>query len=80
MKPVFWLVEIRLKDWKPDLTSGSRTVTYVEVEAIDEYYARSLGFREFEKQIKYSPILRRKMSMHNLELVDCCAPEAVTID
>ena len=28
-----WLVEIRLKDWRPLHKKGSRIVTYVEVEA-----------------------------------------------
>lgn len=77
-----YLVEIRLKDWMPDINSlhGKRVVTYVEVLATEEYYARHAGFAEFEKRCKYEPVMKRRMEMYNLLPSDCCAPDALELD
>ena len=74
-----FLVEIRVKDWIHVPKSISRTVTYVEVLAVDEVYARSVGFDEFAKRSKYEPITRRLMETRGLQLEDCCAPDSVEI-
>ncbi len=78
MKPK-WLVEIRLKDWEPNLSNGSRIVAYEEVEAFEEYHARHLGFRQFETRFDYEPALRRKMREWCITPSNCCAPEAVLL-
>lgn len=74
-----WLVEISLKKWRPDLKSGGRVVTYIEVVAEDEYYARHKGFEVFEKEVKYKPSLRAILNENGLSMSDCCAPDAVII-
>lgn len=79
MKQGEWLVEIRLKDWKADLSSGGRIVSFEEVVAPDDYTARVAGFDQFEKRLKYEPIARRRFKKHGLSLADCCAPDAVQI-
>lgn len=78
LKP--WLVEIRLKDWRPDLPNGSRVVTYEEVLACNEIGARHAGFDQFEARCSYEPILRRRMQDMRLATEDCCAPDAVELD
>lgn len=75
-----YLVEIRIKTWMPDLKSGGRVVCYEEVLASDEYYARHIGFEQFETRAKHSPILRRKIESEGLAMSDCCAPDAVVLD
>ena len=76
-----FLVEIRLKDWVSTPSAlGGRVVTYEEVEASDEYYARHAGFAQFSKRAKYEPILRRKMERWELATDNCCAPDAVQLD
>lgn len=79
MRP--YLVEIRLKDWKPiPAALSSRVVTYEEVIATDEYYARHAGFQQFENRSRYEPILRRKLTSYGITAHCCCAPDAVVID
>jgi len=39
-----WLVEIRVKDWRPNLKKGGRVVTYEEVIALNDIAARHAGF------------------------------------
>lgn len=77
-KPI-WLVEIRLKDWKPDLPDGKRIVSFEEVEASSEVAARHAGFDQFSTRTKHEPILRRKMEGWGIKEQDCCAPDAVQI-
>lgn len=74
-----WLVEIRLKQWVNSKDS-SRVVTYEEVIANDEYGARHAGFDQFEKKAKYSPILKRKLLMLGVLVIDCYAPDAVILE
>lgn len=74
-----WLVEIRLKDWEPPFSDGSRIVTYEEVMAIDEIAARHAGFDQFSARCMLEPILRRKMQSRGLTTHNCCAPDAVQI-
>ena len=75
-----WLVEIRAKDWVPVPAGVSSVVTYEEVEAPDEYYARHRAFEQFERRIKYEPIARRKFEERGRPITDYCAPDAVRID
>lgn len=74
-----WLVEIRLKDWEPDFSDGSRVVAYEEVLARNELEARHGGFDQFANRCKYEPILRLKMKVRGLTEHNCCAPDAVQI-
>ena len=74
-----WLVEIRLKDWEPTLSNGSRTVAYEEVEALDEYDARHKGFDRFEARCNYEPTMRRMMLANGITQYNCCAAEAVQV-
>lgn len=39
-----WLVEIRLKDWEPNLPDGPRIVSFEEGLAPSEIEARHAGF------------------------------------
>ncbi len=75
-----WLVEIRVKDWIHVPEGMSRTVTYEEVLAGEEYHARHTAFQQFEDRCKYEPVTRRKMADRKLTPADCCAPAAVVID
>lgn len=74
-----WLVEIRVKDWIHVAPGESRTITYEEVLAGDEYHARHLAFQQFENRCKYEPIMGRKMKLRLLGTADCCAPDAVSL-
>ena len=74
-----WLVEIRLKDWKPSFVDGTRVVTYEEVLAKSEWEARHNGFDQFAARCKHAPVLRRRMLSLSLTEHDCCAPDAVQI-
>lgn len=74
-----WLVEIRVKDWISVPEGQSRTVTYEEVLADDEYVARHTAFDVFSDRVKYEPIMRRRMAQRGLNTKDCCAPDAVVI-
>lgn len=74
-----WLVEIRLKDWEPSFSDGSRVVVYEEVLAGNEIAARHEGFEQFANRCKYEPILRRRMQSRGLTEHNCCAPDAVQI-
>ena len=75
-----WLVEIRVKDWRPDLKKGGRVVTYEEVIAIDDIAARHAGFEQFESRCKYEPVMKRIMKVEELLITDCCAPAAVEVE
>ncbi len=74
-----WLVEIRLKDWRPSLPSGSRIVAFEEVLARDQISARHVGFDKFERRAMYEPATRLMLSRLSLPITDCCAPDAVKI-
>lgn len=75
-----WLVEIRLKDWKPDFSAlPSRVLGYEEVEALDEYSARHTGFDQFKRRATYEPRLKEKLSQLGLTHLDYCAPDAVSL-
>ena len=78
MKP--WLVEIRLKDWRPTLPDGTNIVTFEEVMASNQYEARHSGFSQFSARCVYEPGMRRRMQVLNLTELDCCAPDAVELD
>lgn len=80
MKLKEWLVEIRVKDWIHVPEGKSRTVTYEEVLALDEYSARMTGHDQFSDRCKYEPVMRRKMAERNLTIQDVCAPDAVALD
>jgi hypothetical protein len=80
MKNQTWLVEIRLKDWEPSFSDGSRVVAYEEVLACNEIAARHNGFDQFAVRCKYEPALRRKMQSLGITEHNCCAPDAVQID
>lgn len=74
-----WLVEIRLKDWEPDLPKGRRVVTFEEVLANDQISARHAGFEQFERRCHYEPALRLQMKNFGITEHNCCAPDAVQI-
>lgn len=74
-----WLVEIRLKDWEPPFSDGSRVLTYEEVQAVNETAARLAGFDQFSARCTFDPIIRRKMQSQGLTAHNCCAPDAVQI-
>lgn len=73
-----WLVEIAHKSWVP-MTGKTRTFTYEEVLADDEYFARHAAFEQFEKRVKYEPIMRRKFEQCGRPITDYCAPAAIEI-
>ena len=75
-----WLVEIVLKDWEPDLPGKNRIVTFEEVIAPNEYYARHIAFDQFESRCGYDPIMRRKMQQWGITPYNCCAGATVLID
>ena len=71
-----WLVSIDVKDWIP----GERIISYEDVIAIDEYYARHKAISQFQTRIKHCPIIRRKMEKRGLTDRDWCASGAIEID
>lgn len=77
-----WLVEVRLKDWVGDIPSlpCGRTVMYVEVLAQNEICARYAGFDEFERRLKWDPIVKRNWDQLGLSLSDVCTPSAIVIE
>lgn len=77
--PREWLVEIRVRDYVPVPPGSNRIVGYEEVIARSEVGARHLGFDQFEKKCKYSPITKRRISSLGVTVHDCCAPDAVEI-
>lgn len=79
MREAEWLVEIRVKDWIHVPDGESRTVSYEEVLAMDDYGARHTAFQQFEDRCKYEPVMRRKMSQRKLTPAECCAPDAVSL-
>lgn len=72
-----YLVEIRLKDW---VAGEKKVFAYEEVLAVDEYFARHVGFNQFVSRLKSEPILRRKWEQSGLSLSDVCVPDAVQLD
>ena len=74
-----WLVEIRLKDWEPNLPDGSRIVSFEEVFAPSEVEARHAGFDQFASRCTYEPVMRRKMLNWGITQHNCCAPDAIEV-
>lgn len=74
-----WLVEIRLKDWIPTPTDGSRILGYEEVRAFSEIAARYTGFDQFLARSRHEPNLRRKLDSLGITQGMYCAPDAVEI-
>lgn len=74
-----WLVEIRVKHWVQVPSCESRTFTYEEVIAYDEFGARHAGYAQFEHRTKYEPVMRRKFEQRGLPITDYCAPDAVEV-
>lgn len=74
-----WLVEIRLKDWEPDLPGKNRIVAFEEVLAPNHLAARYAGFDQFANRCHYEPVLRRKMESWGITEHNCCAPDAVQV-
>jgi hypothetical protein len=84
-----FLVEIRLKDWIPDLKSGGRVVDYEEVELRvrtgdqfeDLLIARHVGYDQFVARAKYTPRLSKLLTDSGRQRwVDfVCAPDAVEV-
>lgn len=80
MNDKVWLVEIRLKDWEPDLSTGGRVVAFEEiVGAHDEYSARQAGFDQFAARARYEHVMRLKLSKNGITEHNCCAPDAVLL-
>lgn len=75
-----WLVEIRLKDWRPDLISGGRIIGYEEVLAVGKFNAQLAGAYKFAERCQYEPKTKRMLAENGLEVSDVCAPDAVEID
>ena len=73
------LVEIRLKDWEPDLRCGTRIVAFEEVSATDEVGARLSGFDQFEARCNCDGFMRGRTEAWGLTPHNCCAPEAVQV-
>ncbi len=80
MEQPIWLVEIRLKDWKPDLPTGGRIVSFEEVLADNDHAARHAAYEQFTRRSQYEPVTRQKMLRWGLSLADVCAPDAVQLD
>ena len=76
---VVWLVEIRLKDFEPNLPGGTRIVSFEEVVASNEIAARHAGFDQFAARCNYEPVMRRKMLNWGITQHNCCAPDAVQV-
>ncbi len=83
-----FLVEVRVKDWIPDLKSGGRVVAYEEIELNsfgddheDVFRARHIGYEQFVTRAKYTPSLQKLLAENNLSLRanSICAPDAVEI-
>lgn len=74
-----WLVEIRLKEWEPDLPCGGRVVQYEEVEASNEISARFAAFDQFASRCGYEHATRQRMQSLGLTYHNCCAPDAVEL-
>lgn len=77
-----YLVEIRLKDWianKPELVGG-RVVSFEEVEATEEYFARHIAFDVFMRKTQTDPEIRKLWRKLNIEINDICTPEAIEIE
>lgn len=75
-----WLVEIRLKDWIPDLKTGGRILAFEEVFATTNIGARYAGYDKFRDRAEYSPRLKKLLKENNLSMLDYCAPDAVELD
>jgi hypothetical protein len=74
-----WLVEIRLKDWEPNLPGNGRVVSFEEVVASNEYSARHAGYGQFAARCNFEPVIRRKMLAWGITEHNCCAPDAVQV-
>ncbi len=74
-----WLVEIRLKDWEPDIRGVGRIVSFEEVIASNEIGARHAGYEQFANRAMYEPVMRRKLASYGITPHNCCAPDAVQV-
>ena len=74
-----WLVEIRLKDWEPDLPGGTRIVSFEEVVACGEIAARYAGFDQFAARCNYEPMMRRKMLNWGITQHNCRVSDALQV-
>ena len=84
-----FLVEIRIKDWVPDLKSGGRVVDYetVQIRGVGDPFedlliARHVGYDQFVARAKYTPRLSKLLTDSGLQrwVAFVCAPDAVEID
>lgn len=75
-----YLVEIRLKDWEPDIRGVGRIISFEEVLANDEINARHAGFEQFERRCMYEPAMRLNIKRFGITQYNFCDPDAVIID
>lgn len=74
-----WLVEIRRKNWIPDLSDESKIVGYEEVTADNKFSAKHIGLKNFQIRVNYTPSLRKLLENNKITLEDCYAFDAVQI-
>ena len=83
-----YLVEIRVKDWMPDLPKdkdfqSNRILAFEEVEdAYSDWAAMSIAFDRYVERVKHTPTLKKKLAgLGIFELTGSyiCAPDAVEI-
>lgn len=70
-----YLVEIKTKTW----VKKPMTISYKEVEAEDEYFARHKAFDLFEQDLKYKASVRRLLTDNVLTVKDVAASDAVEL-
>lgn len=80
MKEHIWLVEIVLKSWVPDIPGVGRVVTYVEVVASSEAFARNVAINTLENRLKYEPVMKRKFEKWGVTINDCGVSDAVCLE
>lgn len=69
-----WLVAIHTKSYY-----GNRFITTEEVIAESETTALTMAYLQFCNRCQYEPVMRRKMYVEALDVIDCRAVEAITI-
>ena len=74
-----YLVVITFKTWVKN-TPDNGVITFYEINATDDYYARHQAYECFEQDYISMPWIKKYMKQFNAFLEDTCAPEAVEIN
>ena len=70
-----FLVAICTKTWHVPFL----TLTYYEIDAEDEYYARHRAWSTFENDLKYKPTMKKLVEKAGIHLDNLCAGDSVEL-